>query len=241
MHQIFDSKVRSMKFCLHLCLAKPVKIAGCFQPELPIKDAQRGKIKIPLFTQTWFLALDKWNFVSSQVWAKRVKITSNFKPTMSIKNIMRLNQDSIIHQFVSWFRYMKFCLQPCLAKPVKKTGCFKPYVLHMFRQVLFGAGNQGNHQNFKKSLLTNKSVDHVFMRMKQKNVFFWKKIQNGQKNLIFQLCQFSIFFMKISWIGPCVSRIDWCKGHWCGSTYIVVRLSDITSKTGKKCFWPRRT
>ena len=59
MHQIFDSGVRYMKFCLHLCLAKPVKIAGCFQLELPIKDAQRGKIKIPLFTQTWFLALDK--------------------------------------------------------------------------------------------------------------------------------------------------------------------------------------
>ena len=29
-------------------------------------------------------------------------------------------------------------------------------VLHMFRQVLFWAGNQGNHQNFEKSLLTNK-------------------------------------------------------------------------------------
>ena len=29
-------------------------------------------------------------------------------------------------------------------------------VLHMFRQVLFGTENQGNHQNFKKSLLTNK-------------------------------------------------------------------------------------
>ena len=28
-------------------------------------------------------------------------------------------------------------------------------VLHIFRQVLFGAGNQGNHQNFEKSLLTN--------------------------------------------------------------------------------------
>ena len=29
-------------------------------------------------------------------------------------------------------------------------------VLHMFRQVLFGAGNQGNHQNFDTSLLTYK-------------------------------------------------------------------------------------
>ena len=52
-----------------------------------------------------------------------------------------------------------------------------------------------------------------------------------QKNLIFQLCQFSIFFMKIPWIGPWVSRIDWCEGHGCGSIYIVMRLSDISSKT----------
>ena len=50
--------------------------------------------------------------------------------------------------------------------------------------------------------------------------------------------------MKISWIGPWVSRIDWCEGHWCGSTYMAVRLSDISSKTGKNtknaflaCFW----
>ena len=46
--------------------------------------------------------------------------------------------------------------------------CTNTYtVLHMFRQVLFGAGNQGNHQNFEKSLLTNK-LWHVFMGMKQK-------------------------------------------------------------------------
>ena len=34
----------------------------------------------------------------------------------------------------------------------------------------------------------------------------------------------------------CVFRwlcfIDWYDGHWCGSTYMVVRLSDIRSKTG---------
>ena len=45
------------------------------------------------------------------------------------------------------------------------------------------------------------------------------------------------FFMKISWIGPWVSRIDWCEGHWYGSTYMAVRLSDISSKTGKKCIF----
>ena len=42
------------------------------------------------------------------------------------------------------------------------------------------------------------------------------------------------FFVKISWIYSMVSRIDWCKGHWWCSTYMVVRLSDIGSKTGKK-------
>ena len=37
-------------------------------------------------------------------------------------------------------------------------------------------------------------------------------------------------FAKILQIGPWVNRIDWRKGHWCGSTYMVVRLSEISSK-----------
>ena len=41
--------------------------------------------------------------------------------------------------------------------------------------------------------------------------------------------------VKISWIVSWVSRIDWCEGHWCSSTYMVVRLSDVSSKTAKKC------
>ena len=43
--------------------------------------------------------------------------------------------------------------------------------------------------------------------------------------------------MKISWIGPWISRIDWCEGHWCGSTSLAMRLSDISSITGKKCIF----
>ena len=42
---------------------------------------------------------------------------------------------------------------------------------------------------------------------------------------------------------PC--RIDWCKGHWCSSTYMVVRLFDIGQKQPKNtknafftCFCP---
>ena len=40
-----------------------------------------------------------------------------------------------------------------------------------------------------------------------------------------------------SWICSWVSRNSWCEGHWCGSTYMVMRLSDISSKTGKKCIF----
>ena len=40
---------------------------------------------------------------------------------------------------------------------------------------------------------------------------------------------------NLVWFGPWLSRIDWCKGHWFVTTYMVVRLSDISSKTGKKC------
>ena len=50
--------------------------------------------------------------------------------------------------------------------------------------------------------------------------------------------------MKFPWIGPWFSRISWCEGHWFGSTYMVVRQSDISSKQPKNtknsffvCFW----
>ena len=61
----------------------------------------------------------------------------------------------------------------------------------------------------------------------KKNFFLKKK----SKMANFQNRQFSNFFVKIRWIGPWVRRIDWCEGHWCNSTYMVVRLSDIRAKT----------
>ena len=42
------------------------------------------------------------------------------------------------------------------------------------------------------------------------------------------------FFAKLLWIDPWVSRIDWCEEHWCGSTYMAVILSEISSKTGNE-------
>ena len=69
-----------------------------------------------------------------------------------------------------------------------------------------------------------------------------------QKNWDFQDLQFSKIFSENfrDCTGPCVSRIDWCDGHWCGSTYmvvskharvlacLVVRLSNVTCK---KCLF----
>jgi hypothetical protein len=65
----------------------------------------------------------------------------------------------------------------------------------------------------------------ILIGMKQKEYFVLKKNKSKwptQKNWDFQLPQFSIFFAKISWIDPWVSRINWCEGHWCG----IVRLSN---------------
>ena len=63
---------------------------------------------------------------------------------------------------------------------------------------------------------------------------FEKKILNGRrkKTEFFKIANSQKNFVKISQIGPWVSRIDWCEGHWCGSTYMAERLSNISSKTG---------
>ena len=49
-----------------------------------------------------------------------------------------------------------------------------------------------------------------FIRRKTKQFFFEKKNPKWptQKKVIFQNRQFSIFFLKISWIGPWVSGIE---------------------------------
>jgi hypothetical protein len=75
------------------------------------------------------------------------------------------------------------------------------------------------------------------MRIKKKKLK--KKFQNGcfSKWPFFKISNSQKKFVKFSWICPWVSRIDWCEGHWCSSTYMVVRLSDVSSKTGKKCIF----
>ena len=98
-------------------------------------------------------------------------------------------------------------------------------VLHIFVQVLFWAENQNNHQNFGPSLLPKK-IWLIFMGMKQKKSKWWT-----QKTWFFNFT-ISLFFAKISGICPWMITINWCKGRWCGLTFMVVRLSDVSSKTG---------
>ena len=84
-----------------------------------------------------------------------------------------------------------------------------------------------------------KKLWRVFLRIRQKKKFLEKKFQNGRlkTSAFFKIANSQNFFVKISWISPWVSRIDWCGGHWWGSTYMVVRLSNISSKIGKKCIF----
>ena len=95
----------------------------------------------------------------------------------------------------------------------------------------FLAVNHHYHKNWVPSILIQ-NLRLIFMGIEQ-------KIQNGRlkKRSFFKIANSQYFFVKIYWIGPWVSRIEWCEGHWFGSTYMAVRLSDISSKTVKKCFF----
>ena len=53
-----------------------------------------------------------------------------------------------------------------------------------------------------------------------------------KKTEIFNSPNLQYFFMKISGIGSWVSRINWWVRHLCDSTYMAVRLSDVSSKKG---------
>ena len=89
-------------------------------------------------------------------------------------------------------------------------------------------------QLFPQRMAWNELSPCTVLHMLQIFFFFEKKTQNGRhkKTEIFNSVKSQYFFAKISWFGTCVCRINWCKGHWYGLTYMVVRLSDVSSKTG---------
>ena len=77
------------------------------------------------------------------------------------------------------------------------------------------------------------------MRMKQKKNFWWKKFKMADfsKWPFFKIANSRNFYAKILQIGPWVTTIIRCKGHWCSSIYMVVRLSDIRQKQTKNAFF----
>ena len=88
-----------------------------------------------------------------------------------------------------------------------------------------------------KKFLVSHKLWLIWKRMKQKKF----KMADSKKSSFFKIANSQNFFMKIFQLGPWVSRIKWCEGHWCSSTYMAVRLSDKSSKTAKKyrkcIFW----
>ena len=56
--------------------------------------------------------------------------------------------------------------------------------------------------------------------------------QGNHQNFYLKVLTAKKIFAKILEIGPWVSRINWCKGHQRGSTYMAIRVSDVRSKKG---------
>ena len=77
-------------------------------------------------------------------------------------------------------------------------------VLHTFRQVLFWAGNQGNHQNFDPSLLAYKAKVSF---EKNKNIFFRKIKKANKKNHFAGLPILNIFWQEFH--GLVVWLVEW--------------------------------
>ena len=103
---------------------------------------------------------------------------------------------------------------------------------HLWFPPSFLAVNHHHSKNWVPSILKNNLWLFSWEWSKKKIFFLKKKIQNGRlkKTEFFNFVKSWAISAKISWIGPWVSRIDWCEGHWRGSTYMVVRLSSITPK-----------
>ena len=107
-----------------------------------------------------------------------------------------------------------------LIKGCKKVSLFMYTVLHIFPKMLFWARNQ---KPVWPILATQETLTD-FHGDEEKKLKIKSKMANKKKTANSQY-----FFAKI---GPCVSRINWCEGDWCSSTYMVIRMSDVSSKTG---------
>ena len=81
-------------------------------------------------------------------------------------------------------------------------------------------------------------VWQIFLQFFSTN-FFWKFLLTFNLSTIarFSIGLPSILFFHELVLGLVFSRIDWCEEHGCGSTYMVMRLSHISSKRAKNAFF----
>ena len=93
----------------------------------------------------------------------------------------------------------------------------------------FLAVNHHNDKNWVSSILTD-NLWLIFMWMKKKKKNWRKKFKMADsKKLSFSTTTKSwAIFANISQMDPWVIRINWRKGHPFCSTYMVVRLSDVS-------------
>ena len=91
---------------------------------------------------------------------------------------------------------------------------------------MFGVGDFWL-ENFVLSLMS-KHLWWIFIEIKQKKGPKWP---TQKKTFFFKITNSQFFFSKISEIGPWVSRIQFCKGYWCGSTNIgdKILISNLVS------------
>ena len=70
---------------------------------------------------------------------------------------------------------------------------------------------------FKKIIAGMKTKVFCIGKHKKKKNSLKRKNQNGRlkKSFFSNSANSQNYFVKISWLGPWISRIDWCEGHLC--------------------------
>ena len=82
-----------------------------------------------------------------------------------------------------------------------------------------------------------RNFDWFSWKWSKKNLKKRFKMVVTKKLWFFLIANSQKYHAKISWIVPWVSSSNWCEEHWCGSTYEVGVMSNISSKVSKKCIF----
>ena len=162
----------------------------------------------------WCLFLKIW-----ELWETFWELVT-FRPTL-----YHLLPRSQVKYIVQWCNCSQYALSICVLKCAKSYG-----ISGLFKKPLFLKPSK--FWPIFACLLSNFHGNEV------KFFIFFSKMFSEWPTMSFSTTTESWAIpAKISWIGPWVPRIHWCKGHWCGLTYIFERQSEVSSKTDKNAFF----